>query len=112
MEASLATALIAAAVSLVPLLWSARTSRVLETRSARRALLNAEFNELGHLLYLISLEAQPSMLETVVQQGLCRLQRVSRSHEDWMSIRARTGAASCRCLLRFGANQDRFWTGE
>ncbi len=30
---------------------------------------------------------------------------VRRSNEDCMSIRARTGAASCRCLLRFEANQ-------
>ena len=52
-ETALLVALIAAGASLGSLFWTSRATRLVEGRTTRRALLNNEFNELGHLLYRV-----------------------------------------------------------
>ncbi len=55
--------------------------------------------------YLLSLEPQPGMPEILPSMAFV----ASRSHEDCMSISARTGVASRRWLRRFEAKQVRLW---
>lgn len=52
-ETALLVSLIATGASLVSLFWTSRSARLVEGRTTRRALLNNEFNEIGHLLYKI-----------------------------------------------------------